>query len=557
MNAYIIDTNFQINRNHKKNSIIFTNIENYILSNEKDKLYLYNKNRKLNNLNFFEIFFNDWYRNTKGIDVFENQISYGKILNRCLFFSFLNDIKNYFALKYYSKKFKKIFVKTNNISIRRVSKFFNNIKIYKVNNLNSNFVESTPERKQTFFFKKNYLRESLFYIDRIINSKCKKNKVLILSDWTNKKVFKNNNEILRVNSKIIKKGFYWKFTKKNNKNYFLNLKKINFYNSEKILKDYFIKDYKNLNKCFIKLFHEHYNSEKKIISDTANIISETLKHYQPKGFILFGNYDWLSILISDLCKIHKVKIFTLLDGHLIFKNRMDIPRDRECLNENSDYFFAYGKSFEKILLNHSISKNKIINIKPPYLVKKNYLKKNIYDGCILAYDPYIYNLSCTWDSQIITELSVLEVFEKLKFKNIVIKIKPQTAYVAKTRKKSEQNYKNLYKKYFKKELNLNIHFENGNFIETCKKSKLVVGALSTAMVESIDNNTPYYVYEPFENGMQTYLLKTTKIIKQHKIIKNKKQLEKNIKTKNSVKLADKKDLIIGKDSNQIKFTNYL
>ena len=88
MIAYIVDNKNTLYKNNS--NLIFTNLQNFILSNSKKKKYLYKTNffSKNRAISFSEVFFNEWYRNDKGKDIFKEKISFSKILNKCLFFHF-------------------------------------------------------------------------------------------------------------------------------------------------------------------------------------------------------------------------------------------------------------------------------------------------------------------------------------------------------------------------------------------------------------------------------------------------------------------------------------
>ena len=152
MIAYILDKQCASIKNNPH--LIFTNFQNYTLSDYKNKNYLYQKKNFSKNysINFSEYFFNNWYRNDKGKDIFQERISFAKILNKYLFFSLLNDIKNYYALKEYSKKYDKIIIISSNESLIRVSKYFKNLIVKKISSDKVNFIPATPERKDYFFF---------------------------------------------------------------------------------------------------------------------------------------------------------------------------------------------------------------------------------------------------------------------------------------------------------------------------------------------------------------------------------------------------------------------
>ena len=274
--------------------------------------------------------------------------------------------------------------------------------------------------------------------------------------------------------------------------------------------------------------------------------------YQPKGFILPSNYDWVSILISEICKLKGVKTFVLLDGFYLFSSKIDFPKDENNLKNIFDYHFSYGQFFKKVLRQNGVSKKNIINIKPPFL-KINSLKSyKKYDACILAYDPYIFNLNTTWDKQILIELSILKVLQKIDYKNIVLKIKKSSQKKANSQEKSVELYKKMFKKIYNKDLSLNLEIETGDFEKVLKKSSLVIGGLSTSYIESSFYNVPYYIFEPFENGI--YGLNT--IVSNSYINRKEINLEKNILKKNWKKIK-LENLNFSKNLSDINFKKYI
>ena len=71
-----------------------------------------------------------------------------------------------------------------------------------------------------------------------------------------------------------------------------------------------------------------------------------------------------------------------------------------------------------------------------------------YDVMIIGYIPNTRNLDCFYDSNIDTELEILNVCSKLKLKRILIKLKSGTISM-----QNQQNSSiNLYKKLFKKKI---------------------------------------------------------------------------------------------------------
>ena len=315
MIAYIVDNKNTLYKNNS--NLIFTNLQNFILSNSKKKKYLYKTNffSKNRAISFSEVFFNEWYRNDKGKDIFKEKISFSKILNKCLFFSLLNDIKNYFALQEYSKKYSKIIIISSNKSIIRVSKYFKNLIIKKEPFVEENYIPATPERDHYFFFKNNISRKIIFKLDEYLLKNFKQNKIFLLKDWTSFNSLKDAKNVLSSNSINLKKSFYWNFNSNKKNDFSLNYDNVKFNYSYKIFKRFFKSDAKIINKLFINLFNKHYKSNIKFINQTSNVLINTFDTYNPLGFILFSNYDWLSILISEICKMKDIKTFVLLDGY--------------------------------------------------------------------------------------------------------------------------------------------------------------------------------------------------------------------------------------------------
>ena len=156
MQAFLLDQDLDYpNLNGAK--IIYTNYINYICSESTNKFYLFkNKNKFFEEEDFSETFFQEWFRDEKKKDNFSNGISIVQILNRLTFFSLLNDIKNFNALKYWTNKFSKIKIITSSESIKRVSYYFDNIEVvkdYRLNTNNSNYIPQHLKEKIIIFLK--------------------------------------------------------------------------------------------------------------------------------------------------------------------------------------------------------------------------------------------------------------------------------------------------------------------------------------------------------------------------------------------------------------------
>ena len=114
-------------------------------------------------------------------------------------------------------------------------------------------------------------------------------------------------------------------------------------------------------------------------------------------------------------------------------------------------FFVQEKSYKKLMVDLKIKKKKLIQINPPIfsnyklLENKNFLEP-FYDVMIIGYIPNTRNLDCFYDSNIDTELEILNVCSKLKLKRILIKLKSGTISMQNQQNSSINLYKTIQKK---------------------------------------------------------------------------------------------------------------
>ena len=328
--------------------------------------------------------------------------------------------------------------------------------------------------------------------------------------------------------------------KTNDKNYFpkkISLNKDILIHS--IIKKKFPKDQKNLKLIFIKNINTQLNDNFKNINSTIASLEKSFKMYQPKSIIINSSVDWFSVILIYLSKKFNITSYYLLEGYMLFKDRKDIPKNNNQLSL-IDNFFSYGRSFKKILHLHKIKKRNIYNIETIFLKNSKNNFKKLYDACLLSYSPYPFSLNVTWDRQIITELQVLKVFDDLGYKNILIKLKNSSPSKKKTETKEVRIYKEIYEKFYKKKFRFNITISDKNFSDILSTSKLIVGGLSTAIIEA-DKLTDYYLYEPKINGYSDYEFNSIKAFNKNYINTDPKSLLRNIKKKNFLKL--KKDVL--------------
>ena len=64
----------------------------------------------------------------------------------------------------------------------------------------------------------------------------------------------------------------------------------------------------------------------------------------------------------------------------------------------------------------------------------------------MCYNPWLFNLNTTWDKQILTELEILRIFQKLGLKKILIKKKLSSKSKSQTEFRSTKLYQFLFEK---------------------------------------------------------------------------------------------------------------
>ena len=263
-------------------------------------------------------------------------------------------------------------------------------------------------------------------------------------------------------------------------------------------------------------------------------LEDVTKTYKPRSIIVNGTVDWFNTILIFLSKKFQIKTYLLLEGFHLFKDRKDIPKyNKKFL---IDFYVSYGLAHKKIYLSHNINEKKILNIDNIFLKKKiNKNKQQKYDACILCYNPWLFNLNTTWDKQILTELEILRIFQKLGLKKILIKKKLSSKSKSQTEFRSTKLYQFLFEKIYNEKLNLSLYVNNDVMNEVVESTKIIVGGISTAIFEA-NKITDYYIYEPDRNGYNNEEFKTITSFNKKYINKTPSQLINSIRNEKFVKL---------------------
>ena len=154
---------------------------------------------------------------------------------------------------------------------------------------------------------------------------------------------------------------------------------------------------------------------------------------------------------------------------------------------------------------------------------------------VVAYSPTQTNPDSRWDKRLKIAYDIVKCIIKTDDTKILIKIKSG----------SESEY-SFYHEYFSRFNLLNdIEIVGGDFNEYVGSAKYVVGQLSTSLFESIIAKKPYYIYEPYENGLPNSSLSSSSLVQLKDVSRNINELEVAIVNGRSYHLDDNKYVVDG------------
>lgn len=547
---YLISSKEEFFSLKKANNIsIYTeNFELFCLLKKHGVKYFFSNfllNKSKNSDKIIEVFSKNWFLDQVNKDIFDVAgISISNSINRRLSIKFTYILRAYFAIQHILKKKSSLKISSNcNNNLLLVSEVFKEVEIinFKKKNKKNLYLSHSPDRAKGFT-PNTYL---LGKILRVFQKFFVKGKVIYFSDNTSIYSAKKNNQILIQNSTNIFRSFYYC------KNNFLNSKyekllskKISNYNENlinqniiKILYSFSVNDKsaKNISKIYLSLLKRELKIHKKILSRSLSVYEDLFKFYKPKYVIQNGESGFDNILISELCKLYKIKNILMIDGYQLFVDKFIFFKTKRNNKLSFDKVFAYGSANEQIYLNHGFKKKNIIKINSPILDKINDLKKiDPNKPMILGYQS---NLNCyqtPFDIQIKIELDLIKLLQDLKFKSAIVKIKDGDRKLNGNGIKNYFYYKKIFEKYFDKEMTINLEVVMGDLVEKLPKTKFILGGLSTSIIEALKCKVPYYFYEPAENGYNKKVLDSIKLFTKNKIARDIFMLKKNITNENFI-----------------------
>ena len=479
----------------------------------------------------------NWYRNEEGKDFIENDFSIGVSIDRRVRFLGANIIKYYMAFKHWAEEYDQIILEPNMPEIiYEIAKIFKGKisldkaipSIYlkgKSHNSNVNLyfkgrahIKPIPTKKRSAML---YLFQDILNID-------KQNRVLCFPDWTYDSVIPGN--FLVLNSKNPKKGFYFKKTDTQINPIELNEEIISLikHRVNAIIKGSNVNDddKNNLVILFVDMILKEYNKSKNILFQIYYTIVDLFDNYKPCRVVLPNMiYCWYSMVLQVARKKH-IKTIVVTDGYLTFDEDNYFQKDHSGKKYIVDEYAAMGDYNIDILSKYSESVH-LQNISTP-LSHHNKYKPNVkkkYDALIMMPYPWLSSINGLWDSRhrFIHEVEML--LEELSIKSIAIKVKTG-------RDKMEVN---SIKSYSQKDI------ISGHFHDIANQCKIVIGTLGTGTIESSLSDIPYYLYEPYYNGLSSKSISSSFVNKEY-FARDINSLSSNIINHNSVSLSSDKIL---------------
>tara|TARA_B110000967_G_C18895765_1_gene570515 strand:- start:1388 stop:3136 length:1749 start_codon:yes stop_codon:yes gene_type:complete len=497
-----------------------------------------------------------WYRNKNGFSVFGvHDVSIGAILSYKLAIEFSSALRYYFAFKEYVPKYEKILV-SHNIpsSLNLAAKYFSNrIDFFHSENQFDEHITSSPNRGRTRNPPiHNFLSICLRFLQRPF-LKYIKNKVLIINDWTYRKL--NNPDCLNINKLNPLRTFCLRGGYK-----YLSLAERLFpeeidtdsfiLNIQRILSEFDIdnKIKRDLTGLFIQVLHKEYIESRDKLINTYCAYNEMFDYYSPLMIVVPGYAHTFYQTIFGIAKSRKVPTMLIQDGNFLCNDKYLFPKDMHSKKQMIDYFTVPGSYVGSLYKGFFNSNNiKTINILPPIIKTHKFGKnKEIIKSAIVMF-PYgmVHSPYCRWDQKYKYVIDVVNTLDDLGYKSIKIKMKEgQDPY----KEKENQLMRTLLNNYN----HAGVEMIFGEFSDYLNSAEFVIGYISAGTIESIYRDVPYYIYEPQSLGMTDSFIKKSSIIDRNQIARDLVHLKKLISNNNFV-LLDKDKIFDGIDIDEIDF----
>jgi hypothetical protein len=484
----------------------------------------------------------NWYRNGQGVDVIsESEIMIGAILQSHLLIEFSNAIRYYFAFKGCLDKYDKILVSESiPDSLRMIANLFiNKVEFFHSDNCYESYITVSPGTKvelpPVYKYFSMLLRFTQNFFTKYIN-----NKVLIINDWTYRKV--ENSMCLNVNrfnplrTFCISKGENHLEQAKNNFQKKLDFKLIES-NVSRILSAFNLskKIRRDLTSICIQVIDKKYTKSRENLIKIYSSYQEMFEYYSPSMVIVPGYAHPFYQTIYGLAKSKKIPTLMIQDGYSFYFDKYNFPRDKSGNRQTFDYCATMSGAVEGVYKNVFRNRSvKTLRIFPPVVTTHKLSNQNSKNGKVIIMFPHgmLYTPSCMWDQRYRYILDVIGVLKSLNFVEIQIKIKEGDNL---DRAMELKLMKNLMHEYGY----LNVEFISGRLSKYLPTVEFIIGYLGTAIIESVYAKVPYYVYEPEILGMSDHFIHNATILNHKDISRNITNLRVSIANKKYINFNEK------------------
>ncbi len=414
---------------------------------------------------------------------------------------------------------------------------------------NINFDLSSRQRNLELFTKKKTVNKFIINLSNMISINFNKKNILIFPsskfDFIVENFFStfkksNINVHLPISKKLIFENLKYRNIKFFDENYYnyLNIGILNkiFINLETNLnkKNYDIPSqliFYNLSSFIFPYINYFYN----IFLNLDRYVNSN----NIKCIIVFANVIESSIIYSLIGKKNNIKVVFSPHG-------MNCWGYHQLIHSNKNKIFDYLISYSQIDTNKFIkigfNKRKIINLAYPFLKINNSFQSNNKSALILLPDRFVNVFEK--DKNLYKYLSdIIEILNDLKIDINGLKSRHSFSlnYL-----KSKNNYAIINKK------KINIYTGYGELYKNFSQINMIIGPISSALIESVDAGIEYYVYQ---QEIDNYLKVDSFICdlnSYYHIAKNKDDLKLNIENKKTFKNKyDKNTLFHSYDEDNI------
>lgn len=539
----------------------------YCLENENIHYFCCPKefSTELKHLSFLAI---HWHRNRQGHDLlFTNGISIGPVITRRVIVLFGIYVRIYNTIKYWLSKVDFLYVSLDETkAFCEVAKVFGHrIRWYSSSAIN--------EKAKNVVLKKPFSAEDypwltldgLPYIHPLSKIArlaqifflplARRRKHLYLSDWTSRDLAKKRKDTLILNSKLPWKAYYFnnpkKFQKEGERVFPKEVLKpcVNVQHIREVLSRKNIQWDEQLIKFFMSFVETTYTDNRDIIIKAYSMYKDLIETYKPKLVSIPGGTQFAYVIACQIARQSGAQTLLAIDGYQPVDDESVMYLDETGKNFLWTDFAAYGQANLELLVSQGVDKNRCVLMEPTIINIHKRLKPQPkkYEAIVMGYVPYTINPQShqTPERFILDAIKVLFDIGKRK---IAVKIKPGNKFM------QDWEVQDLLLKHFKQKLNIDIL--TGEFYEHVQKAECVIGQGTTAVIETFFHDIPFYIYEPYENGMTDETINSSKIFNLETVARTPEELKEMIVTRKKSVQVEKKYVFSGPEFSKADLSKF-